>query len=207
MARHHLAESTRLAAATGAWICFEDEAGQNLRPPRARTWARRGHTPVARVCGKGSGRVSVAGLACMKPGSPGRFFFRLRLHRGRKGERRSMSEADYAALVTAAHRTLDAPIILIWDNLNTHRSAARRTLAAAQASWLTIIPLPAYAPDLNPVEGAWSSMKSGLGNLAATTVDQLAGTMRKRLARIQRQPALIAGFLGQTALTLESQPP
>lgn len=207
MACRDLAEGTRLAAATGAWICFEDEAGQNLRPPRARTWGRRGRTPVARVCGKGSGRVSVAGLACLKPGQPGRFFFRLRLHRGRKGERRSMSEADYAALVTAAHRTLHAPVILIWDNLNTHRSAARRKLATAQASWLTVIPLPAYAPDLNPVEGAWSSMKSGLGNLAATTVDQLAGTMRKRLARIQRQPALIAGLLGQTGLTLESQPP
>jgi putative transposase len=65
----------------------------------------------------------------MKPGQPGRFSFRLRVHRGRKGERRSMSEADYAALVTAAHRTLNAPVILIWDNLSTHRSAARRKLA------------------------------------------------------------------------------
>lgn len=133
---------------TGAWIWFEDEAGQNLRPPRARTRARRGCTPVARACGKGSGRVSVAGLACMKPGQPGRFFFRLRLHRGRKGERRSMSGADYAALVTAAYRTLGAPVILIWDNLSTHRSAARRTLATAQASWLTIIALPSCAPGL-----------------------------------------------------------
>ena len=40
---------------------LEDEAGQNLRPPRARTWAPRGQTPVVRVSGKGSGRVSVAG--------------------------------------------------------------------------------------------------------------------------------------------------
>ena len=47
-----------------AWICFEDEAGQNLRPPKARTWAPRGRTPVVRVSGKGSGRVSVAGLVC-----------------------------------------------------------------------------------------------------------------------------------------------
>jgi hypothetical protein len=70
----------------------------------------------------------------MKPGSPGRFFFRLRVHRGRKGERRSMSEAGYAALVTAAHRTLGAPVILTWDNLNTHRSTARRKLATAQAT-------------------------------------------------------------------------
>ena len=38
-----LGEGTRLAAATGAYVCFEDEAGQNLRPPKARTWAPRGH--------------------------------------------------------------------------------------------------------------------------------------------------------------------
>ena len=31
-------------------------------PTQARTWARRGHTPVVRVSGKGSGRISVAGL-------------------------------------------------------------------------------------------------------------------------------------------------
>jgi transposase len=202
-----LGQATRLAAATGAWICFEDEAGQNLRPPRARTWGRRGHTPVVKVSGKGSGRVSVAGLACLKAGSPARFFFRLRLHRGRKGERRSLSEKDYAQLVTAAHRTLGAPVILIWDNLNTHRSKAMRAFTAAHPDWLTVVQLPAYAPDLNPVEGAWSSMKSGLGNIAATTLDQLAAAIRGRLARIQRQPALIAGLLGQTGLTLESKPP
>ena len=91
-----MGEATRLAAATGAWICFEDEAGQNLRPPKARTWARRGHTPVVTVCGKGSGRVSVAGLVCLRPGARGHLFYRVRIHRGRKGERRSMSEADYA---------------------------------------------------------------------------------------------------------------
>ena len=34
MAGDDLGEGTRLAAATGAWIVFEDEAGQNLRPPK-----------------------------------------------------------------------------------------------------------------------------------------------------------------------------
>ena len=63
----------------------------------------RGHTPVVTVCGKGSGRVSVAGLVCLKPGARGHLFYRVRVHRGRKGERRSMSEDDYAGLITAAH--------------------------------------------------------------------------------------------------------
>ena len=123
MAGGDLGEGARLAAATGAWIVFEDEAGQNLRPPKARTWAPRGCTPVVRVSGKGSGRVSAAGLVCLKPGARGRLFYRVRLHRGRKGERRSMSEADYAGLITAAHQQLHAPVILIWDNL---KCATRR---------------------------------------------------------------------------------
>ena len=148
-----MGEGTRLAAATGAWICFEDEAGQNLRPPKARTWARRGRTPVVTVSGKGSGRVSVAGLVCLRPGSRGHLFYRIRIHRGRKGERRSMSEADYAGLIAAAHNQLHAPVILIWDNLNTHISAAMHVFVQAHPDWLTEVRLPAYAPDLNPAGG------------------------------------------------------
>ena len=115
-----LGQASRLAAATGAYLCFEDEAGQNLRPPKARTWAPRGHTPVVEVSGKGSGRVSVAGLACYRPAARSRLFYRIRTHRGRKGERRSMSEADYARLVTAAHNQLHAPMILVWDYVARH---------------------------------------------------------------------------------------
>jgi putative transposase len=202
-----LGEGTRLAAATGAWLCFEDETGQSLRPPKARTWARRGRTPVAVVHAMGSCRVSVAGLACLKPGHPGRLFFKLKVHGRARGERQSLSEADYAALVTAAHRTLKAPVILVWDNLNTHRSAAMRQFTSAHPDWLTVFYLPAYAPDLNPVEGAWSSMKSGLGNLAPCTLAELAGIVRNRLRRIQHQPALINALLGQTGLSLDPQPP
>ena len=207
MAGGDLGEGTRLAAETGAYVCFEDEAGQNLRPPKARTWARRGHTPVVRVCGKGSGRVSVAGLVCLKPGSRGHLFYRVRVHRGRKGERRSMSEADYAGLIAAAHKELQAPVVLIWDNLNTHISAAMGKFVSSHPDWLTEVRLPAYAPELNAAEGAWANMKNGLGNLAARDVDQLAAIIKNRLKRIQYRPALIEAFLAQTGLTLEPQPP
>jgi DDE superfamily endonuclease len=207
MAVGDLGEGTRQAALTGAWICFEDEAGQTLRPPKARTWAPRGRTPVVAVSGKGSGRVSVAGLVCLRPATRGRLFYRVRVHRGRKGERRSLSEHDYASLVAAAHQQLHAPIILIWDNLNTHVSAVMRQFLNAHPQWLTVVRLPAYAPDLNPVEGVWSHMKRGLGNLAAYGIDQLAAAVKRRLKQIQYRPDLINGFLAQTGLNLQSQPP
>jgi hypothetical protein len=207
VAHGDLGEGSRIAAATGAWICFEDEAGQTLRPPKARTWAPRGRTPVVAVSGKGSGRVSVAGLVCLTPATRGRLFYRIRVPRGRKGERRSLSEADYAALVTAAHQQLHAPIILIWDNLNTHVSAVMRAFIDAHRQWLTVVQLPAYAPDLNPVEGVWSHMKRGLGNLAACGLDQLVATVKSRLKQIQYRPGLIDGFLAQTGLSIQPQPP
>ena len=118
-----------------------------------------------------------------------------------------MSEADYAGLITAAHQQLHAPVILIWDNLNTHISAVMRAFTDAHDDWLTVVRLPAYAPDLNPAEGVWANMKNGLGNLAARNVDDLAAIVRNRLKRIQYRPALIDGFLAQTGLTLKPEPP
>lgn len=196
----------KLAAACGAWICFEDEAGQTLRPPKARTWSRRGHTPEIAVSGKGSGRISIAGLVCLKPGQRSRLIYRTRLHRGRKGERRSFAESDYAALLDAAHQQLHAPIVLVWDNLNTHISAAMRALIAAR-NWLHVIRLPAYAPDLNPTEHVWSHLKRSLGNLAVHGIDHLATIVKNRLKRIQYRPELTDAFLAHTGLTLDLEPP
>src|SRR5690606_24160283 len=131
----------KLAAERGAWICFEDEAGHTLRPPRARTWAPRGNTPVIPVSGKGSGRISVAGLCCLRAGQRPHLLYRTKIHRSRKGERRSFAETDYAALLDAAHQRFKAPVVLIWDNLNTHISAAMRRLIGSR-DWLHVIQLP-----------------------------------------------------------------
>lgn len=196
----------RLAARRGAWICFEDEAGQTLRPPKVRTWGRRGRTPEIAVSGKGSGRISIAGLVCVRSGQRSRLIYRIRLHRGRKGERRSFAETDYAALLDAAHQQLGGPIVVIWDNLNTHISAAMRGLIDAR-NWLHVIRLPAYAPDLNPTEHVWSHLKRNLGNLAVQGIDQLAAIVKNRLKRIQYRPELTDAFFAHTGLTLDPEPP
>ena len=43
-------------------------------------------------------------------------------------------------------------------------SGVMRAFTGAHQDWLTVVQMPAYAPDLNPVEGTWSTMKNGLGN-------------------------------------------
>jgi transposase len=159
---------------------------------------------VIEVSGKGSGRISIAGLVCVKPGRRSRLIYRSIVHRGRTGERRSFSERDYIALFDAAHQQVGGPIVLVWDNLNTHISAAMRELITAR-DWLHVIRLPAYAPDLNPTEGVWSHLKRSIGNLAVRGVDQLLTTVKNRLKRIQHQPDLIDDFLAHTGLTLEPE--
>jgi putative transposase len=144
-----LAADKRTAADLGAWLCFEDESGQGLRPPKGRTWGRRGHTPVVKVTGAHNARISLAALICAKPGCRPRLIYRT--HLGGHSARKGFTEADYARLLDAAHHQLGGPIVLVWDNLNTHTSRAMGELIAARL-WLTVCQLPAYAPELNPVE-------------------------------------------------------
>ncbi len=66
----------------GAWLCFEDEAGQGLRPPKDRTRGRRGHTPVVRTTAASTKRISMAALICTKAGHRPRLIYRIHLHRG-----------------------------------------------------------------------------------------------------------------------------
>ncbi|MFH8701615.1 hypothetical protein ACH4F0_44795 [Streptomyces chartreusis] len=76
------------------------------------------------VSGRRSGRLSVAGLIAMRPGSRTRLCHRLRTHPGGKGKRRSMGERDVIALIDGVRRLVKAPIVLVWDRLNTHVSHA-----------------------------------------------------------------------------------
>nr|WP_235619386.1 transposase [Embleya scabrispora] len=173
-----------------------------MTPPHARTWGRRGSTPVVRVRGGSRGRVSIAALACYKPGERPRLIYRPRLHTRRKGERRSFAWKDYRDLAVRAHLQLGGPIVLVWDNLNTHLASGLREYAAAH-DWLTIRQLPSYAPDLNPVEGIWSLLRRGFtGNVAFTDADHLVRTIRQGLRHIQRHPHLIDGCLAETGLVI-----
>jgi transposase len=199
-----LAAGKKTAAALGAWIVFEDESGQSMRPPKSRTWARRGHTPVIRVRGGGTGHVSVAGLACYRPGFRTRLIWRLHEYRGRKGETKAFTWSEYRGLLIAAHHQLPGGVIvLIWDNLPVHLRKELRAFTTAQP-WLRVFQLPSYAPDLNPVEGIWSLLKRGvLANLAITAFAQLIRVVRRGLKQIQYRPGLIEGCLAETGLALE----
>jgi transposase len=67
--------------------------------------------------------------------------------------------------------TLQPGQIVILDNLSSHKSQkTRRMIEAARCS---LVFLPTYSPDFNPIEMLWSQFKSHLRREAARTQEQL----------------------------------
>ncbi|WP_243725869.1 transposase [Actinomadura rubrisoli] len=173
-----------------------------MTPPTRRTWSRRGRTPVINVRGRSQRRISIAALACYRPGRRSRLIYRLKHHTDHKQPgRRSLAWTDYRDLLIAAHHQLNAPITLVWDNLNVHRDARLRAFIDG-CDWLTVFYLPTYAPDLNPVECVWSVLRrTSQANIAFTDPDHLRRTLRHGLRIVQYRSDIIDGCLTATGLT------
>jgi hypothetical protein len=83
---------------------------------------------------------------------------------------------------------------LLWDGLPAHRSRAVQAWIRTQRSWLVVERLPAYAPELNPVEGLWSSLKAvELANLTSPTLGEVIGQAKPR--RRASPPDAASGLL------------
>ena len=61
--------------------------------------------------------------------------------------------------------------IVVMDNLPAHKGAAVRTMIEACGASLLL--LPPYSPDFNPIENAYAKFKSNLRKAAARTVETL----------------------------------
>jgi transposase len=92
---------------------------------------------------------------------------------------------------------------LLWDGLPAHRGRAMRAWLRGQRSWLVVEPLPGYAPDLNPVEALWASLKGvELANLAGDTLDDVIAAAERGIQRIRSTPHLADSFLRHCRLSL-----
>jgi DDE superfamily endonuclease len=163
-----------------------------------RTWAPVGHTPVLRHRMRRRQRLSMAGVCCYRPdATDARLAFHLR-----EG---AYDTDQLLPVVTALGRLLGGgwPVILIWDNLPAHRSIAMGAWLAGQRTWLQVEYLPAYAPDLNPTEGLWSSLKGvELANRACGSLEELAAAAEQGVGRVRGESELLFAFLHQAGLSL-----
>jgi transposase len=92
---------------------------------------------------------------------------------------------------------------LVWDGLPAHRSLAMAAWLRGQRSWLVIERLPGYAPELNPMEGLWTSLKEvELANLAGDTLDEVTAAAERGIQRIRSSHWLAFSFLRHCGLSL-----
>jgi hypothetical protein len=64
--------------------------------------------------------------------------------------------------------------------------------------------LPAYAPELNPVEYLWANLKgTELANFTGDTVPEVADQAERGIDRVCDSDSLVVGFLAHTGLTLD----
>ena len=80
--------------------------------------------------------------------------------------------------------------VLVLDNLRAHKTAAARRLL--DHSGFLYRCLPAYSPDLSPIEPAWAKLKAELRRVAARTTEALHQALGPALGAITAQDA--AGF-------------
>ena len=77
--------------------------------------------------------------------------------------------------------------VVIMDNLVPHKSA--ETLALIEAKGASVRFLPAYSPDLNPIEKMWSKVKNSLRSTAARTLAELERAIDAALQSVTAQDA------------------
>ena len=124
-----------------------------------------------------------------------RFYFRLY-----PGTVRGPQAVEF---LTALRRQVRGRLLVIWDGLAVHRSRVVTRWVEGRRGAVVLARLPAYAPELNPVEYVWGHLKKhALANFCPKDFAQLGLEARRALRRAQRRPALVRAFWHQAELSL-----
>lgn len=124
-----------------------------------------------------------------------RFYFRLLA-----GTVRGPQAVEFLA---ALHRQVRGRLLIIWDGLAVHRSRIVNQWVERTGGAVALARLPAYAPELNPVEYVWGHLKKhALANFCPKDFAQLGREARRALRRAQHRPTLVRAFWHQAQLSL-----
>jgi transposase len=81
--------------------------------------------------------------------------------------------------------TLRPGDVVVMDNLPAHKGPHTRT--AIEAAGASLLYLPPYSPDFNPIENAFAKLKALLRRAAARTIDDLWSAIRDALPHFTPQ--------------------
>ena len=151
LARGELAANKKGAKRKLVPIVFLDESGFMLQPVRRRTWAPSGKTPQQDAWDRHD-RLSVIGLIGVSP-----LRHRLSLYFTFQSE--NFQTEHMICLLRQLHYHYRSQVILVWDRLRAHLSAATY-FEAHRLDWFQFEWLPAYAPELNPTHTKYATCQT-----------------------------------------------
>lgn len=189
-----MGEDKKKSRDNGWPIVLIDESGYVLQPVVRRTWAPKGKTPLQRSWDRHDRLSVIAGITI----SP----FLCRLGLCFQIHRQNVNFERVVEFITLLHRHLGRKFILVLDRYSAHRKAVR-LVQEKHPDWFEVEWLPAYAPDLNPVEMVWNHSKYGdLANFIPEDVDDLHQAVTTSLVSIRSQAPLMRSFCRHVGLKL-----
>jgi DDE superfamily endonuclease len=195
-----VAQDQKGAAAKSAWLVFFDESAVSLIPPVRRTWSPRGRTPILRHRFGWKKASMAAALGYHPTATKARLCFHL--------QKDSYDTDSLIGVLEQLGRFYAGQrMVLLWDGLRAHWSIRMQAWVDSQRDWLQVERLPAYAPDLNPVEFLWANLKDvELANLPSASLVEAADAAQRGVERVCASDTLVAGFLAHTGLALDDEP-
>jgi transposase len=173
-----------------AVLVFADESALQLSPVVRRSWAPKGKTPILKTKTRSHKKISAMGAIATGPsGRRPKLLFRLH-------PRKNIGAVECVAFLEQL--ALNFPrrkVFVIWDGLRAHWSKKVQEWVSKHRRF-ELFKLPAYAPELNPIEYGWGHIKSHqLANLAPESEEELYVHAKAAICRLRGNHKLLKSFL------------
>ncbi|WP_425291170.1 IS630 family transposase [Spirosoma linguale] len=166
-------------------MLYIDESACYLLPFVAHTWAPCGQTPVLM---EQAGRTHLSLIAAIA--ANGQIYV--------AGQNQAFTSEDivwFLKLLCGRYRKRN--LLIIWDGAAIHRSNVVKELLRERLGRMHLERLPAYSPELNPVELLWSQLKRNLKNKAFTSLDELTVAVLEQTKRLEKDPKSVKAFFNK----------
>jgi len=137
--------------------------------------------------------VSISGIIS----SNGKLYYEVR-------EKEGFKKKGLTRFLDNSRKYMREDLLIVWDNAPSHKSKEIKTYLLEQdkhkpAIWLENI--PAYSPELNPIEQLWGYLKRKLANQFFKTTKELKQAVIKALEEIKKDKKVITSFFKHKELS------
>ncbi len=162
-----------------------------LIPTVRRTWAPVGQTPVIHSR-YNHARISVIGGLSISP-KRNRLGFYFRLHA------KNIARDEVEDFLWYLLKHLRGHVFVIWDGVSIHHAKGLSDFCRRYPR-LHLEKLPAYAPELNPIEAAWHAAKHPLANGRPDNIPELGHALLASLRKARASQRVLRGCVTQSDL-------